>query len=103
MQGCDFCGPAADAAAAGVCLARGDDCPPGPPGRPPAYMPYTAGCPSGFMPVILGGLLLYLAAFSPGLGPVPWAVNAEIFPPQVRPAAPLGFIIINFYTHIQAR
>ena len=75
-------------------MARGDDCPPGPPGRPPTYMPYTAGCPSGFMPLILGGLLLYLAAFSPGLGPVPWAVNAEIFPPQVRPGASLGFINI---------
>jgi len=35
------------------------------------------------MPAILAGLLLYLAAFSPGLGPVPWAVNAEIFPSQV--------------------
>lgn len=27
--------------------------------------------------------MLYLAAFSPGMGPVPWAVNAEIYPVQV--------------------
>lgn len=28
--------------------------------------------------------MLYLAAFSPGMGPVPWAVNAEIYPVQVH-------------------
>ena len=28
--------------------------------------------------------MLYLAAFSPGMGPVPWAVNAEIYPVQVN-------------------
>lgn len=28
--------------------------------------------------------MAYLAAFSPGLGPVPWAVNAELFPLPVR-------------------
>ncbi|EIE20094.1 general substrate transporter [Coccomyxa subellipsoidea C-169] len=87
-QGCDFCGPAADVAAPGVCVARGDGCPSGPPDGPPAYFPYTAGCPSGFMPLILGGLLVYLAAFSPGLGPVPWAINAEIYSPQARPSKP---------------
>lgn len=40
------------------------------------------------MPLILGGLLVYLAAFSPGLGPVPWAVNAEIYSPQARLSKP---------------
>jgi Sugar (and other) transporter len=29
-------------------------------------------------------MLAYLAAFSPGMGPVPWAVNAEIYPLQLR-------------------
>lgn len=29
-------------------------------------------------------MILYLAAFAPGLGPVPWAVNAEIYPTDVR-------------------
>lgn len=31
--------------------------------------------------------MLYLAAFSPGLGPVPWAVNAELYPADVRGTA----------------
>lgn len=81
LQGCAFCGPADDAAAAGACIRRERQCPAG---LGPAHV-YSAGCPSRFTPLIIACLLLYLAAFSPGLGPVPWAVNAEIFPLQARP------------------
>ena len=28
--------------------------------------------------------MLYLLAFAPGLGPVPWAINAEIYPAEIR-------------------
>lgn len=63
-------------------MAKGDGCAAG---AGETHFEYSAGCPSGFMPLVLAGLLLYLAAFSPGLGPVPWAVNAEIFPSQARP------------------
>ncbi len=45
---------------------------------------YENGCPSRYTGAIILGLLLYLAAFAPGMGPVPWAVNAEIYPLQVR-------------------
>ena len=79
-QGCAFCGPAADTAAAGACVRRERLCPDG---LGPAYL-YSAGCPSRFNPLVIACLLLYLAAFSPGLGPVPWAVNSEIFPLQAR-------------------
>lgn len=34
--------------------------------------------------VAVGGLVLYIAFFSPGMGPVPWAVNAEIYPEAFR-------------------
>lgn len=44
----------------------------------------VSGCPSGGHGYILMLILLYLASFSPGLGPVPWAVNAEIYPMEVR-------------------
>jgi MFS transporter, SP family, solute carrier family 2 (myo-inositol transporter), member 13 len=30
------------------------------------------------------GLALYIAFFSPGMGPVPWAVNSEIYPEAYR-------------------
>lgn len=59
-----------------------------PPDLAPAYL-YAAGCPSRYTPLIIAGLLLYLAAFSPGLGPVPWAVNSEMFPLQARRTLPL--------------
>lgn len=45
---------------------------------------FTQGCPSSCTPFVLAGLMLYLACFSPGLGPVPWAVNAELYPPGMR-------------------
>ena len=32
------------------------------------------------------GMVLYLVSFSPGLGPVPWAVCSEIFPQSCREA-----------------
>lgn len=30
------------------------------------------------------GLALYIASFAPGMGPVPWAVNSEIYPEAYR-------------------
>eukprot|EP01018_Ginkgo_biloba_P032817 Gb_10436 [translate_table: standard] len=41
-------------------------------------------CPSrhGWLAVL--GLTLYIAFFSPGMGPVPWAINAEIYPSKYR-------------------
>ncbi len=76
-QGCGFCA----AGAGGACIAKGGPCPEA------AYS--DAGCPSPYTPAIIACVLLYLAAFSPGLGPVPWAVNSEIYPLQARPAPPL--------------
>ena len=46
---------------------------------------FLAGCPSPYTSWIIAGLLVYLAAFAPGVGPVPWAVNAELYPQQARP------------------
>ncbi|KAJ6289798.1 hypothetical protein OIU78_025669 [Salix suchowensis] len=37
----------------------------------------------GRLKLILG-LALYIACFSPGMGPVPWTVNSEIYPEQYR-------------------
>lgn len=36
----------------------------------------------GWMAV--GGLTLYIAFFSPGMGPVPWTVNSEVYPEAYR-------------------
>ncbi|KAL5702684.1 Integrin alpha chain-like protein (Alpha-int1) [Ranunculus cassubicifolius] len=41
-------------------------------------------CQSIFGWIAVLGLALYIASFSPGMGPVPWAVNSEIYPGQYR-------------------
>ncbi|KAL5998103.1 Integrin alpha chain-like protein (Alpha-int1) [Asimina triloba] len=41
-------------------------------------------CPSSFGWFAVAGLALYIAFFSPGMGPVPWAVNSEIYPEAYR-------------------
>ncbi|CAL1594808.1 unnamed protein product [Knipowitschia caucasica] len=41
-------------------------------------------CPSSFSWIIVVGLVLYLAAFAPGMGPMPWTVNSEIYPLWAR-------------------
>uniref|UniRef100_A0A803Q6X7 Major facilitator superfamily (MFS) profile domain-containing protein n=1 Tax=Cannabis sativa TaxID=3483 RepID=A0A803Q6X7_CANSA len=42
----------------------------------------STGGLSGWFAVI--GLALYIAFFSPGMGPVPWTVNSEIYPEAYR-------------------
>lgn len=34
--------------------------------------------------LVLGGLVGYLAVFAPGIGPMPWAINSEIYPMWAR-------------------
>lgn len=45
---------------------------------------YTQGCPSRYGWLALAGLIVYIAAFAPGMGPVPWTVNSEIYPADLR-------------------
>ncbi|CAL5228707.1 g11888 [Coccomyxa viridis] len=78
-QGCSFCSPTTGAAEPGACISREGSCD----GWLPSYE-YSAGCPSPYTAPIIAGLLIYLAAFAPGVGPVPWAVNAELYPQQMR-------------------
>ncbi|XP_041651447.1 proton myo-inositol cotransporter-like isoform X2 [Cheilinus undulatus] len=41
-------------------------------------------CPTSYSWIILMGLILYLAFFAPGMGPMPWTVNSEIYPLWAR-------------------
>ncbi|KAJ7298537.1 hypothetical protein O6H91_Y555500 [Diphasiastrum complanatum] len=45
---------------------------------------FERGCPSHYGWLALIGLAAYIASFSPGMGPVPWAVNSEIYPLKYR-------------------
>lgn len=37
-------------------------------------------CPSPHSWLVLFGLCLYLLSFGPGMGPMPWTINSELFP-----------------------
>ncbi len=79
MQGCIFCSPVDGPAEPGACISREGTC--------SAWLPsdaHSTGCPSPYTAPVIAGLLIYLAAFAPGVGPVPWAVNAELYPQEVR-------------------
>lgn len=41
-------------------------------------------CPTSYSWLVLIGLVLYLAAFAPGMGPMPWTINSEIYPLWAR-------------------
>ncbi|TKS90990.1 Proton myo-inositol cotransporter [Collichthys lucidus] len=41
-------------------------------------------CPTSFSWLVLLGLVSYLAAFAPGMGPMPWTINSEIYPLWAR-------------------
>ncbi|KAG0610197.1 hypothetical protein M758_7G045700 [Ceratodon purpureus] len=80
QAGCGFCASKGDQNLPGMCLIAnqtiGDMC------GDTAW--FTKGCPSHYGWLALGGLALYIMAFSPGMGPVPWAVNSEIYPLKYR-------------------
>nr|CAB3266207.1 proton myo-inositol cotransporter-like [Phallusia mammillata] len=48
--------------------------------------PYFAPnyCPSPFSWMAMAGMIFYLAFFAPGMGPMPWTVNSEIYPQWAR-------------------
>jgi len=60
-------------------------------------MPYTCNatteqflpdyCPSPYAWMSTVGMVVYLMFFAPGMGPMPWTVNAEIYPTWSRSAA----------------
>ena len=44
----------------------------------------TDYCPSDFSWLVVFGLCLYLFFFAPGMGPMPWTINSEIYPTWAR-------------------
>lgn len=45
---------------------------------------YSSVCPGNLGWLSVLGLALYIVFFSPGMGPVPWTVNSEIYPLHFR-------------------
>ncbi|XP_069556170.1 proton myo-inositol cotransporter isoform X1 [Brachyistius frenatus] len=51
--------------------------------RDTTYWAYNY-CPTSYSWLVLLGLMFYLAAFAPGMGPMPWTINSEIYPLWAR-------------------
>ncbi|XP_037079910.1 proton myo-inositol cotransporter-like [Pollicipes pollicipes] len=66
-----FVSPANASAAGGACSA-------------PGLVWAADWCPASRSWLAVLGLCLYLICFSPGMGPMPWTVNAEIYPAWAR-------------------
>lgn len=79
---CGFCAAPMDQNSPGACVISNktvsDSC------TTQARAWFTQGCPSHYGWLALTGLSLYIVCFSPGMGPVPWAVNSEIYPLKFR-------------------
>ncbi|KAF7813699.1 Sugar transporter ERD6-like 16 [Senna tora] len=51
----------------------------------------------GWVPILaVAGVLMYVAAFSIGLGPVPWVIMSEIFPIHVKGTAGSLVVLVNW-------
>ena len=45
---------------------------------------HESSCPNWFSYLPVLGICLYVFSFSPGMGPLPWTINAEIYPTWAR-------------------
>ena len=49
---------------------------------------YPLNCPGNkIAPLAIVAIFLYIAAFAPGFGPLPWTINSEIYPTWARSTA----------------
>ena len=55
-----------------------------PPNDTSHYGTMHSSCPNTFSWLAMIALVMYIASFAPGMGPVPWTVNAEIYPNWAR-------------------
>lgn len=57
-------------------------------------------CPSAYAWVTLVGLVLYLIFFAPGMGPMPWIINSEIYPSWARSFCQSSATSVNWLTNL---
>ena len=58
---------------------------------------YFKGCPDNrFAPLAIVALFIYIAFFAPGMGPLPWTINSEIYPTWARSTAIAIATYVNY-------
>ena len=59
------------------------------------------GCPDNrFAPLAIVALFLYIAFFAPGMGPLPWTINSEIYPTWARSYAIGIATMVNWLSNL---
>lgn len=53
-------------------------------------------CPTQYAWLIVLALVLYIAMFAPGMGPMPWTINAELYPLWARSAGNAAATFTNW-------
>ncbi|KAK3711146.1 hypothetical protein QZH41_020717 [Actinostola sp. cb2023] len=59
-----------------------------------------ATCPSKFAAFAFVGMILYIASFAPGMGPMPWTLNSEIFPLWARSKGIASTTAVNWMCNL---
>lgn len=57
-------------------------------------------CPSVYAWLTLAALCMYIISFSPGMGPIPWTVNAEIYPNWARSVGTSASTTTNWVSNL---
>lgn len=57
-------------------------------------------CPTKFSVMALIGMIAYLAFFAPGMGPMPWTINAEIYPQWARNSGVAYSTAVNWISNM---
>lgn len=60
----------------------------------------SSWCPSAYSVISLIGLCLYLVSFAPGLGPMPWLINGELYPTWARSVCNSFTTSINWFFNL---
>ncbi len=62
---------------------------------------YFTNCPDNQLaPLAIVALFLYIAFFAPGMGPLPWTVNSEIYPTWARSTAIAIATSVNWISNL---
>ncbi len=62
---------------------------------------YFSSCPDNKLaPLAIVALFLYIAFFAPGMGPLPWTVNSEIYPTWARSTAIAIATSVNWISNL---